>query len=298
MVKERMISGLMVAVMTLPAAAEDFVLYGTEHLDVTRSYTNGTLYDSSTANAILGGSIENAYVRNQAALSVLDFPSGTYGLSVLNAYAYDSGSVTLTKSIINQLMAYDSSRVDMSGGSITASLSTYNNSSVTMSGGYVYAYYARGDTRLDLSNGEVNMLYAYDGTQGTITNLDLDWLQVRNNSHVDMSGSRVKYTLNADGNGSVDISGGSVGMIKAYEYSRVVFHGHDFVLGNGLSWDTDGQTILGTGLLSGKGFGETEVWTTIIDTHVPTATIMAVPEPVTMILLGLGGLALVRWKQA
>ena len=51
----------------------DFVLTGTQHLDVTQSHDEGTLHDSSTADILSGGRIEkNISVEDNAHLQVFD----------------------------------------------------------------------------------------------------------------------------------------------------------------------------------------------------------------------------------
>jgi len=76
-----------------------------------------------------------------------------------------------------------------------------------------------------------------------------------------------------------------------YDTSTVTFDGQDFILGAGLS--RDGDKVLGTGVLSGKWMDGT-AWTTSIFVHDAGATILLVPEPATLSLQALGGLALLR----
>jgi hypothetical protein len=84
---------------------------------------------------------------------------------------------------------------------------------------------------------------------------------------------------------SVDISGGSVGYLSTSGSSTVNLHGRNFSLGDGLI--LYGDRVLGTGWLYGEWFDRTG-WSTLIGYNAPTSTILAVPEPTTLLLLGLG----------
>jgi len=91
----------------------------------------------------------------------------------------------------------------------------------------------------------------------------------------------------------VDISDGYVSELRAEGYSEVTFYGRDFRVGGGLT--LDGDRVLGTGMLSGEWF-DGAGWVMNITSHAPTATILAIPEPATLLLLGLGAV-MVRRKR-
>jgi len=57
MMKARNILALVVVVLAAGGvvAAKDFTLGGTKHLDVVTTYTNGYMWDSSTADVPTGG---------------------------------------------------------------------------------------------------------------------------------------------------------------------------------------------------------------------------------------------------
>jgi hypothetical protein len=101
---------------------------------------------------------------------------------------------------------------------------------------------------------------------------------------LDISGGNVGW-LYACNYSTVDISGGSVGWLYAYDWSVVSFYGQNFSVGEGLSLYDD--RVLGTGWLSGEWFDGTP-WSVNIYRNAPTVTILAIPEPATLLLFGLG----------
>jgi hypothetical protein len=92
------------------------------------------------------------------------------------------------------------------------------------------------------------------------------------------------------------MSGGSVTRLYTYDSSTVIFNGYDFSLGSGLSWDIDNQTILGTGSLTGMWFDNTSFEIPIME-HDSTSTIIAIPEPATLLLLTIGSLTIIKRKR-
>jgi hypothetical protein len=97
------------------------------------------------------------------------------------------------------------------------------------------------------------------------------------------------YELNASNTSTANISGGSVDYLGAFDSSTVIFHGRDFQVAGSLV--LDGDRVLGIGLLSGEWMDGTP-WSVSILMHDPTATILAIPEPATLFLLGLGAVLL------
>jgi len=86
---------------------------------------------------------------------------------------------------------------------------------------------------------------------------------------------------------------GGTPILYAAGFSTVTLYGYGFQLGAGLS--LDGNRILGTGLLSGEWWNGTPCSVNIYEND-PTATIL-IPEPATITLLGLGGLAMLRRRR-
>ena len=165
-------------------------------------------------------------------------------------------------------------------GSFNVGLDTYDNSSVNVSQGTIVTLHSYDMSSVDISGGIVEYeLYAMDA------------------SEVYIRGGSVA-SLHAAGTTSVDISGGGVDGLAALWECTVTLHGYDFQATRGLTlvqYDViDGvpqYEVLGTGLLTGKWFDGT-AWEIPIWSNAAGATVRAVPEPATLAMLAVGGLAL------
>jgi len=169
-------------------------------------------------------------------------------------YAWNTSTANISGGSVYRLDACDSSAVAISDGSMDY-LNTWNTSTANISGGSVYRLDARGYSAVDISSGIVgNILAAWDSSE-------------------------------------VNISGGSMNYLYALDSSTVTFYSLNFLATDGLI--LDGQRVLGTGILGGKWFDGTP-WSVSIITNIPTATILALPEPTVipapaaLILAGIG----------
>jgi len=124
-------------------------------------------------------------------------------------------------------------------------------------------------------------------------------LNAYDSSAVKLSGGLVTY-LDTRDSSTVDISGGL--MIHDGSVTALRAYGTSVVTFHTRDFHThgelwlDGDRVLGTGFLSGKWFDGTSWGVTITDNAVG-ATILAIPEPATLSLLALGGAALVRRRR-
>jgi hypothetical protein len=282
-------------------------------------------YDTSTVD-ISGGSVY--YLRAYDA-SIVDISGGsvdhlyTYEASTVGIswgsfdylYANDNSMVGISDGSVSNLWAHNASTVDISGGSVTYYLRAFEASTVHISGGGVNtAIQAYDNSTVDISGGAVNIIEAYDNSNVVVSGGSVFALRAYEASTVDISGGTMGGNLYARDTSTVDISGGTLSnsiytlnsstvnlsggtmskKLYARDTSTVTFDGKDFILSTGLS--LDGDKVLGTGLLSGK-WSDGTPWTLMISENAAGATILLVPEPATLVLLGLGGLALVRRRR-
>ena len=283
------------------ARAEDFSLPGIETLMVNKAYGNGTLYDQSKAWVVPGGSV--------------------YSLK-----AYSTSTVNISGGQVKNLKAYDTSTVDISGGEVTGVLSVYDTSTVNVSGGEVYYLITNGSSTVNISDGQFSSHFIADQGDTTfaisggqfscnftvqgdasvaISGGQFSDFTAQGDATVAISGGQFSCNFYAQTASTVDISGGQLttvdisgGQVNCSLHARgtgvLTFHGQDFILGTGL-W-LNGDEVLGTGILSGKWFDDTP-WTVTISENTAGATILAVPEPATLSLLTLGGLAVLRRRR-
>lgn len=265
-----MTAGLGLALAAGTARA-DFILSGTQHLDVATSHATGVLYNSSTADVLTGGYINKAYVNDQALLDVRR-PSGQ---AIYEARAYNDSTIRVT------IGSYSTSYLDCS----VSWLYAYNTSNVDISDGSIYKAELYDDSRCDLYGGNIDALWTHDTSTVAISGGSVSWkVAAFDASTVDISGGSLSG-LDAYHTSSVHISGGSVSWLYACDTSSVTLHGYDFRATGGLA--LDGDKVLGTGVLTGK-WSDGTAWAIPISYHASGATILAVPEPASLALMGLG----------
>lgn len=108
-----------------------------------------------------------------------------------------------------------------------------------------------------------------------------------------VTGGSIGY-LTGRGSSTVDVSGGTISKLSAYQDSIVTIHGYDFRGTAGLRLED--ELVLEAGVLTGKWLDGTS-WITTIPTIHPTATIRVapIPEPSTLTLLFMGVVGLLAY---
>jgi hypothetical protein len=186
---------------------------------------------------------------------------------------------------------YDTSRADVVSGGNVYQLKTYDNSSMTISdSGNVTFLNTYENSNVDMYNGTVQVFGTQGSSSADIYGGSVHSLGIFNSSFVSISGGSAANLYTHDF-GSAELSGGSFGTLGAYNSSIITFNAQDYILGDGLF--LIGNRLSGTGLLSGKWMDESQ-WTVSIAANDSTASIVLTPEPATLLLFTLGGLALRR----
>ncbi len=261
--------------------SEDFELAGSGYYEIVTDYGTGSLGDTIEADILRGGYIEHAYVSGDAVLRILEYryldaERGPYGNSIYTGCASGNSVIEIidgkvgdrlcmrnnsfadvSGGEIKNLCIHQSSKVEISGGRISRRLCTQHNSIVSMSGGQVGNICSHQDSRIEISGGNVTGRFC-----------------IQDNSVVDIMGGHIERLYSSSGE-SVDISGGQVKNLYARANSIVVIYGYDFVPGEGLSLDSDGKTVSGTGRLTGEWSDGTS-WAMQIRVNDDSASIMVI----------------------
>jgi len=199
--------------------------------------------------------------------------TGTYELE-----GYEDGHINISGGMLNDdLLAWNNCHVDFFGGVIGASLAANDNSQVVFSSGAT-----------------ANVLSARDNSQVTFSGGTIVYnLLAFNDSRVTISGgliSGTNETLWVHGNSKTIVSGGTIaGNITLQNQSCIEFIGTDFAI-DGIPFgygEYDVNSISGnygtlTGTLSNGDYLNNKL------VFYDDSSIILVPEPYTLLLLGFG----------
>jgi hypothetical protein len=227
------------------------------------------------------------------AISVtIDFKDGQSHTINDNTYQETDTDLRLDYGLINT----PGTHIDLvNGGTVGGTIQAYNNASLNMSGGFVGAH-----------------VIAYDTTNITISDGHI-WYHViaHNNSNITISGGTAGNQINggsvlANQNSIITISGGTFNQaLFAANNSTIYLDGTGFqVDGQELSY---GDTLRDFGN-ENEGYLSGFITGTLADgisqlnnpfniETESTANIIIIPEPTTLLLLGLGSLALLRKRR-
>jgi len=245
-------------------------------------------------------------------LAVVEFKDGlTYNIDYeINDYVwvdFESPGVGTTVNVLkackisNELLAYEDSIINMSGGAIGDDLFARDRSRVIVSGGAIgYGLYARGSSNVTISGGAIgNYLSASGNSQVAISDgLIGSRFDAYGSSIVTITGVSIGGTLRVRHHSQVTISGGSIGgELRVDDSGIIIISGYDFAVDDALfgyggitsmlggDWRNEPQRRLTGTLESGEPIDNT-----FLIGH--QGRIVLVPEPATILLFGLSFLGL------
>jgi hypothetical protein len=285
---------------------------------------NGEIHNLSAGGNshvdITGGNILNVSAGEFSHVSMTDVDGvdvDSYGDSIVeisnaivnHMYIQDSAQVTITDSHIEDrfdelrmnsslnltntsfgqmrpMEIYDTSHLTVSMETSLLEVRAFDNSTLTLSGGFVNRVRAEDESLTEISEGDIDILDASGNSTVEITMGFIEHLDASGNSTVEITMGFIEY-LNVSDNAQVDILGGHICRIIAHDLGLIRLSGSEFNYDYGYITDTSG-TLTGT-LLSGEEIH--------FDFYLSNdAAILLVPEPTTLLLLGMGGLLIRKRK--
>ena len=162
---------------------------------------------------------------------------------------------------IEELLTFAFSSADIAGG-LTQKLDAFEASAINISGGQIWDLSAYDQSQINITGGDVGWLYASAGSEVTVTDGEVGMIWANSSSSVNIYGYDLSYNPNFDYDGTREIW---EGLLTGYWQNQVPF--------NISTWDesTYNQLVL----------------------H-DLGPLPSVPEPGTLLLLGLGALVLRR----
>lgn len=178
--------------------------------------------------------------------------------------------------------AHQDSRVKITGGRVSATVNAYGRSEITVVGGEIAGpVYCRENSRLDISGGSMGA-----------------WVQSLGSSEVTISGGEIELFVEAWDYSRVTISGGTIGgRIAAVRDSLVTLVGSNFAVnGTPVGYGDFASKYATSGMLTGI-LANGDRLNSSFSIGGSSADITFIPEPGTILLLGLGVLGVVRHRR-
>ncbi len=223
----RLLSVLVALALIGGTAEAQFVLTGTEHLDVDTSYDTGTLLDSSTADVLPTGSIGAATLRQS---SQLDLSGGS--INVLDAY--ESAGLAIADGQLFSVNLRGLSTLEQSGGSVTwlhIHQMQQGGQRVNLTGGSVANLWINMliDINNELAISEASMpltvaQYGITTAPGVVDKTVWNSVTVSDVGRVSQIGGNVANVHGYD-SGSMHLSGGGVSWIEMTDSSSFLLDG-------------------------------------------------------------------------
>jgi hypothetical protein len=159
------------------------------------------------------------------------------------------------------------------------------------SSGLIYWMYLYDTSHVAVMGGEINRLFTYNNSIVDVeTGAGIVFPTAHDTSTINITCGGSRKIVGFD-NGLINISGGTMITAYAYESSTITFIGKDFRASGGLSLNNG--RVSGSGTLSGMWNDNTR-WAVDFMAISSTANVNVIPEPCSLLLLGLGCMVLRR----
>ncbi len=203
------------------------------------------------------------------------------GVYSLNDDTYSSSHLILDDIITPP---FPGTHVDVEGDGDVGEILSYNNSSASIKNGSVWEVWAYDSSTIAISGGTTWQVYA------------------SNDSKVNMSSGKITGYLFARDNSTIIMSGGSVDIFIRVEDNGMLYLGgsnfkvNGFALENGDRLSNFAKSGTITGILADGSIFNTDFNIYNTGSNAGIADIVIVPEPTSLVLVGLGSLMLRRRK--
>ena len=189
------------------------------------------------------------------------------------------------------------------GGQLTKDFQVYENGHVSLTGGTIYRLDSRGNSTALIEQGNIETsIFAQFSSSVTVENVNIGLdIYAQYDSEVYLNGGIVNRYMEAWDNGTIHMFGGEVGgHMLTYDNGTIILYGSDFLI--------DGiPTPYGTYASSDFSFGGGYIQGNLANNALSSTQfgladsgqliLAPVPEPTTLLLLSLGGLALMRKRR-
>lgn len=219
------------------------------------------------------------------------------GALIYTVHAYYNSSIAMSGGRITNIHGSGNATIRVSGGSIEGGL-YLSNTETTISGGTIgVLVHSTGNSAVAISGGSCGAFRTYNNAVGSVTGGHIEsYIKTTDNSVITVSGGTLEGYLGASNNGVIYLAGTNFEvdgqMLSCGDRLSSFVPLTEHIVDDRIEiWRTgtvtgvlaDGSTLNNTFYIYDYGVGN-------------YADIVIIPEPATMLLLGLGGLLLRRRK--